>query len=49
MGSAEVVYNGEDEWTIVSKDGSISGVFERTILITENGPELLTAFSEEKI
>ncbi len=43
MGSREVVYKGSDGWTIATKDGSISGVFERTVLITEKEPEILTA------
>lgn len=49
MGKEDVVYEGNDEWTIVSKDGSLSGVFERSVVITENGPELLTKFPGEKI
>ena len=32
----------EDGWTIVSEDGSIAAHYENTILITENGPEILT-------
>lgn len=32
----------EDEWTAVTKDGSLSAHFEHTVLITENGPEVLT-------
>jgi len=42
MGGHEVVYDRNDGWTISTADNSISGLFERTILITENGPELLT-------
>jgi methionyl aminopeptidase len=42
MGSHEAVYEGSDDWTIVTKDGSISSVFERTVLISKDGPELLT-------
>lgn len=42
MGKEEVVYEGGDDWTIVTKDGSLSSFFERTVLITENGPSLLT-------
>lgn len=49
MGKKEVEYEGSDDWTIVSKDGSLSGVFERTLVITENGPELLTAYPGEEI
>lgn len=32
----------EDGWTIVTADGSLSAHYENTILITENGPEILT-------
>lgn len=42
MGSADVVYKGADGWSIATKDGSLSGVFERTVLITDREPEILT-------
>lgn len=32
----------EDEWTAVTADGSLSAHFEHTVLVTENGPEILT-------
>jgi len=32
----------EDEWTAVTSDGSLAAHFEHTILVTENGPEVLT-------
>ena len=32
----------DDGWTIATRDGSISGHFEHTILITETGAEILT-------
>ena len=32
----------EDEWTAVTADGSLSAHFEHTVLITDNGPEVLT-------
>jgi len=32
----------DDEWTAVTADGSLSAHFEHSILITENGPEILT-------
>ena len=31
-----------DDWTVVTKDHSITAQFEHTILITEDGPEILT-------
>ena len=32
----------DDDWTVVTKDGSLSAHYENTVLITENGPVLLT-------
>lgn len=32
----------DDNWTAISRDGSLSAQFEHTILITDNGPEILT-------
>lgn len=32
----------EDDWTVVTKDGSLSAHYENTILITEGEPELLS-------
>lgn len=32
----------KDNWTVVSKDGSLAAHFEHTIAITNNGPEILT-------
>ena len=32
----------EDEWTAVTADGRLSAHFEHTVLITGNGPEVLT-------
>ncbi len=31
-----------DEWTVISKDHSLSAHFEHTIAVTHNGPEILT-------
>lgn len=36
------VHMREDEWTAVTADGSLSAHFEHTILITEDGPEIMT-------
>ena len=46
----EIIYNMgkpdvsllSDSWTIVSKDSSYSGLFERTVAITKKGPVVLT-------
>jgi len=40
-GQAEAAV-GEDNWTVVSLHGNLSAHFEDTILITEEGPEILT-------
>lgn len=42
MGGKDVVYNNQDGWTISTADGSLSGLFERTVAITKNGPLILT-------
>jgi len=34
-----------DDWTVVTKDGTLSSHFEHTIAVTEDGPEVLTARS----
>jgi methionyl aminopeptidase len=33
----------DDAWTVVTRDRSIAAHFEHTIVITERGPEVLTA------
>lgn len=38
-----------DHWTVVTKDHSLSAQWEHTILVTENGYEVLTRRSEETI
>jgi methionyl aminopeptidase len=42
MGKRDVVYSNSDGWTIKTKDGSLSGLFERSIAITGKGPLILT-------
>lgn len=49
MGGHEVVFQGDDDWTIVTEDGRLAGLFERTVLITEDGPELITSLSTDKL
>lgn len=44
VGSADVRML-DDEWTAVTADGSLSAHFEHTVLVTENGPEILTQVS----
>ena len=31
-----------DDWTVVTKDGSLAAHFEHSIAVTENGPMILT-------
>ncbi len=38
-----------DGWTVVTKDHSLSAQWEHTLLVTENGFEVLTLGSDEKI
>jgi methionyl aminopeptidase len=32
----------DDDWTIVTRDGSLAAHFEHSIAVTEQGPEILT-------
>lgn len=41
MGRADVLWL-DDDWTVVTQDGSLSAHYENTILITEGEPEILT-------
>ena len=42
MGSSETVTDKKDGWTIVTKDGQLSGMFEHTVAVTKSGPIILT-------
>ena len=35
----------DDDWTVVTKDGTLSSHFEHTIAITDDGPQILTVHS----
>lgn len=37
----------DDDWTVVTKDGKLSAQWEHTILVTDNGCEILTLREEE--
>jgi methionine aminopeptidase len=41
MGNPKLVL-GKDGWTYQTKDGSLTGMFEDTIVITSGKPEILT-------
>ncbi len=38
----------EDDWTVVTKDGSLAAHYEHTVLVTEEGYEILTTISKEE-
>ncbi len=38
----------DDEWTVVTADGSLSAHYENTILVTDGYPEILTLSDEER-
>ena len=46
----EVIYNmggpdlklDKDGWTLRTEDGSLAGLYERTVAVTKNGPLILT-------
>jgi methionyl aminopeptidase len=44
LGGREIVIL-DDEWTVVTKDGSLSAQFEQTVLVKEHGYESLTLFA----
>ena len=41
MGCGDVEWL-DDNWTVVTEDGSLSAHYENTILITDGEPEILT-------
>ena len=41
-GRGAVVYVNDDGWSIATRDGSLSAVFEHSILITDGEPQVLT-------
>jgi methionyl aminopeptidase len=42
MTGKEEVKLGSDEWVIVTADASDAAHFERSIVVTDEGPEILT-------
>jgi len=49
LGSYEVATSKVDGWTVTTKDRSLSAQWEHTILVTENGYEILTLRDEESV
>jgi len=41
-GGSDDVYELDDDWTIVTADGSLAAHIEHTVLVGDNGPEILT-------
>ncbi len=41
-GSYQTITDSQDNWTIITKDGSQSAMFEETVAITKKGPIILT-------
>lgn len=41
-GSHEVYIDGDNEWTVWTSDGSLSAQWEHTILVTDNGVEIIS-------
>ncbi len=37
----------DDDWTVVTKDGSLSAHYENTVLVTKDGPEILSLRTSE--
>lgn len=44
-GRCDVVWM-DDDWTVVTEDGSLSAHYENTVLITEGEPEILSMWDE---
>lgn len=42
LGTHRVVFSEEDGWTVTTFDGAMSAQFEHTILVTDEGTEILT-------
>jgi methionyl aminopeptidase len=42
LGSGKIATDADDGWTISTRDGSLAAHFEHTVLITEDGAEILT-------
>lgn len=49
LGSYQVRVLGGDDWTAVTADGKAAAHFEHTVVVTENGPEILTMRDELRL
>lgn len=41
-GTHEVIFSKQDGWTVTTKDGELSAQWEHTVLVTDDGVEVLT-------
>jgi methionyl aminopeptidase len=48
QGSGAVIYANDDGWTISTRDGSLSAVFEHTLAITTHDPIVITRRPSER-
>lgn len=46
LGSPEVFVREDDGWTVATKDRKMAAHFEHTVLISENGPKILTSLGK---
>jgi len=42
LGGPEIVFANRDGWTLKTEDGSLAGLFERSLAITKDGPLIIT-------
>ena len=42
MGKKDIYVDSDNDWTAITEDGSPSAQWEYTVLITEDGAEILT-------
>ena len=42
MGTYEIFIDADNDWTVLTEDGLPSAQWENTVLITDNGCEILT-------
>ncbi len=47
QGNADVVERWSDGWTVVTKEGGLAAQFEHTVLILDDGVEVLTTVPKE--
>jgi methionyl aminopeptidase len=45
LGKGTIITDADDGWTILTRDGSLAAHFEHTVLVTEDGAEVLTVLS----